>query len=445
MTLPQGFLDEITPIPALEILASSLLTPPDISVRINPLKSSVKDLSGYDIVPWCETGVYLSERPKFTFDPKLHQGVYYVQDASSMAIYSVIKEIAKAPVKYLDACAAPGGKTTAAISALPGDSVVVANEYDYKRAEILVENIAKWGSGNVVVSRGDTSKLRKLKGYFDIVAVDAPCSGEGMMRKEPIAREQWSKTLVKQCAETQREILSNVWEALRPGGYLVYSTCTFNICENEDNLRWIIEYLGGEPVDIPSLNKIQSITPGIDCEYRCYRFLPGKIRGEGLFLAVVKKPGNGLCPSPKAKTVKPLAVPKEVSSWVKPNFTLVCEDNEIYALPSFSLPFIQDVSSKLDILNKGTHIASIKGRDVLPTHDLALSNAINTPSFVICEIDKDQALMYLRREAITLPNSTPKGIVLLTYENRPLGFVKNLGSRSNNLLPKNWRIRTSVG
>lgn len=443
MTLPQGFLDKIAKFPALEILSSSLLTAPDVSVRINPLKSSINDLSGYDIVPWCEMGVYLPNRPKFTFDPKLHQGLYYVQDASSMAIYSVIKEIVKGPVKYLDACAAPGGKTTAAVSALPEGSIVVANEYDYKRAEILAENIAKWGSGNVVVSRGDTSKLKKLKGYFDIVAVDAPCSGEGMMRKEPVACEQWSESLVRQCADTQREILSNVWEALRPGGYLIYSTCTFNTLENEGNLRWIIENLGAEPVNISSLEKNNDIVHGIECDYPCYRFLPGRIRGEGLFLAVVKKPGNGVNVSPRSKTDKSSSLHKEVAGWVKPGYTLICENNEIFALPTHSLSFIQDLDAKLDLIGKGTHVATLKGRDAIPTHDLALSAALNASSFATCDISKDQALTYLRRETVTLPDGTPKGIVLLTYENRPLGFVKNLGNRSNNLLPKNWRIRAA--
>lgn len=443
-TLPQGFLSEISQYPELDILTSSLLTQPEVSVRLNPLKSNDSDISGYDCVPWCQTGVYLPERPKFTFDPQWHQGVYYVQDASSMAIDSVIKEIVKGPVKYLDACAAPGGKTTIALSSLPEGSTVVANEFDYKRAEILAENIAKWGNPNVAVSRGDTSKFGKLRGYFDIVAVDAPCSGEGMMRKEAIAREQWSEQLVKQCALTQREILTNVWEALRPGGYLIYSTCTFNRCENEENLSWIIDNLGADPVRIDALEANKDTLHGINCEYPCYRFIPGKIRGEGLFLAVVKKNGEGIINSPRAKTQKQPKLPKEITSWIKTGYTIVYENDEVYAIPTDSLAFITDVSSRLDTLIKGVHIASIKGKDVIPTHELALSDALNPSAFATCDIDKAQALTYLRREAISLPHDIPKGIVLITYANRPLGFVKNLGNRSNNLLPKTWRIRSNI-
>lgn len=442
MTLPCGFLEYISNRPILAPLASSLLTAPEVSVRINPLKSINPDLSGYDLVPWCDTGVYLPERPKFTFDPKLHQGVYYVQDAASMAISAIVQEIAKVPVKYLDACASPGGKTTAALSALPKESVVVANEFDYRRAEILAENIAKWGYCGVIVSRGDTSRFKKLKGYFDIVAVDAPCSGEGMMRKEQAAIDQWCESLVRQCAQTQREILANAWEALRPGGYLIYSTCTFNTCENEDNLRWLIEEMDAESVDIVSLSANKDIVEGIDCEYHCYRFLPGRTRGEGLFIAVVKKPGDSFSVSAHSKTTKAPQLPKEAYSWVKSGYTLVSEDNEVYAVPTQSLQFFNDVASKLDTLIKGVHMASIKGRDLLPSHELALSEALNQSAFTKCDIDKEQALAYLRRENVSLPMAMPKGFILLTYDNLPLGFVKNLGNRCNNLLPKNWRIRS---
>ncbi len=447
MQLPGAFLEYIKQYPVLECLSETLLQSPVTSLRINPFKwkvgTTVMSSNISDRVPWCNNGVYLRDRPQFTFDPCLHQGLYYVQDASSMAISAVIDQITgDSPVAYLDACAAPGGKTTCAISALPSGSVVVANEYDHRRSSILYENIAKWGAKDIVVSRGDTSRFTQLGQIFDIISVDAPCSGEGMMRKDIQAVEQWSPRLVESCVRLQREIISNVISCLNPGGHLIYSTCTFNRKENEENVDWMIKEFNLSPVNIELLSSTEGIETGIDCDFPCYRFIPGKVDGEGLFLAVLKKPEtydlDGSMDLRKIKVDRTGC--KEAESWIRPDMDLWKVDNEIWAATSINADMIRSIASRLDTIAQGTHLATIKGKDIIPTHELALSEILNQESFVTEEITLDQAISFLHRDNINLSTDTPRGFVLLTYGSIPLGFVKNIGNRSNNLLPKQWRI-----
>ncbi len=445
MDLPEGFLREISRYQELEILKESLLTEPSVSVRFNPRKVRLPDYPESSKVPWCKEGVYLDVRPQFTFDPSFHQGCYYVQDASSMAITTVLRQLADSPVKYLDACAAPGGKTTAALSVLPEGSVVVANEFDFKRAEILVENIAKWGNPNVLVSRGDTKPFRKLHSLFDIVAVDAPCSGEGMMRKDSHAIEQWSDGLVRQCASLQREILGNVWESLRVGGYLIYSTCTFNRSENEENVKWLIDEYDATSVKIDSLEINPAVSGGIECQFPCYRFIPGRIKGEGLFLAVLRKT-EMTSPIPKEKKQPLIKTISEtqMESWFTEKVELLSIGDEIFALPMRNASFLKSMIGTLDVLMPGVKAAKKKGKDFLPAHELSLSSIIEPTSFLTYELNIEEAIRYLRRDSLTFPQSIDKGIVLLKYNNLPLGFVKNIGSRANNLLPKSWSIKNCL-
>ncbi|MDE6048233.1 MAG: RsmB/NOP family class I SAM-dependent RNA methyltransferase, partial [Paramuribaculum sp.] len=266
MALPEGFVEMIEGyrFPQFSGLADTLAnTAPEVSVRINRAKFTGA-LPVADQVAWWSSGFYFPERGSFTFDPRLHQGLYYVQDAASMFIAHIARFLAGGkPVKWLDACAAPGGKTTAVIDALPEGSVVVANEFVHTRADILRENLAKWGYPDVRVTNADTKIFRKYKGLFDVVAADVPCSGEGMMRKDPEAVAQWSGALVESCAGRQREIVANLWESLAPGGYFVYSTCTFNRVENEEMVQWIVDEYDAETVDI-SVDESWGIAPGID-------------------------------------------------------------------------------------------------------------------------------------------------------------------------------------
>lgn len=443
-------------------------TQPEVSVRVNISKGgTVPPVTG-NAVPWCREGYYLSERPSFTFDPAMHQGLYYVQDASSMCLYHIISSLSERlggrPLRLLDACAAPGGKTLCASDALPAESLTVANEFDFRRAEVLRENVIKWGAASrVVVSRGDTARFSRLNDCFDIVCVDAPCSGEGMMRKDATAREQWSRTLIAECAERQRQILDNVWSSLRPGGFLVYSTCTFNLAENEQlignfatdhNATFEDTGLSGFPGIVPSQ------LPGV----KAARFLPGRIRGEGLFVCILCKPGanEDVIPADMPSTTRKPAKSKKGKSAISKNnnainpaivqnwlattdMALETRGDAVTALPVAHASFISLLRQNLDTILAGTDVATIRGRDLVPTHELAMTTGLLRPdTFPRYEVDRPTSLRYLRREAIMLEASTPKGFVLLTYNDNPLGFVKNLGNRANNLYPAPWRILKSV-
>lgn len=450
MSLPRGFTDLISGYgaPCLEGLFCVLEgTAPEVSIRLNRAKG-IQPCPGCDIVPWWPDGIYLDERPQFTFDPALHQGLYYVQDASSMAVGRVVEAVANlignTPIVYLDACAAPGGKSLAALDALPLGSIVVSNEYDYRRASVLAENIAKWGNPNSIVTRGDTQKISELRDCFDIIAADVPCSGEGMMRKDADAVSQWSPSLVSECAKLQREIINNLWPALRPGGYMIYSTCTFNRNEDEENVEYICRELGASTVDI-GLDSFAGVAKGIKTDEHCYRFIPGLIRGEGLFIAVIRKDGNGqrLLPKPpkKGKNVFSKA-PTEAADthlWLNGAFETFLWDDKIIALPENILNLFKSIVHRLDVVSAGVAMATLKGRDLIPEQALALSTAFNREAFPSVEVDYTTALAYLRSESLNV-DLPYRGHVLLTYKGMPLGFIKNLGNRSNNLYPRQWRI-----
>ncbi len=444
--LPPPFLDEIA---CFEGLAEALDTSPSVAIRHNPCKSKVEPACQ---VPWCKHGELLDHRPEFTFDPAMHQGAYYVQDASSMAMYAAVADAAAMlggqPVRLLDMCAAPGGKSTAAIDAVPPGSLVVSNEYDYKRAEILAENIAKWGCPDVAVTRGDTKRLAKLEGAFDIVIVDAPCSGEGMMRKDARAREQWSPMLVQQCAQLQRQILADAWRALAPGGFLVYSTCTFNRVEDEANVDWLLNACNASSVELPGLEAHRDLLkPALESSACCYRFLPGTVHGEGLFLAAVAKPHSGQAfkatkaKSPYAKAGASMACQAKAFLDATRNYEIFVRDDVLYAVPAEHSAFLLALASLADTLTIGVPMANVKGRDLIPTQQLALSLCLRPDVFPRVEVDMSTAISYLQRQAVAI--DAPKGIALLYYGGLPLGFVKNLGNRANNLYPKNWRILSS--
>lgn len=425
-------------------------TEASVSVRLNPVKPCEEILSLEQVVPWSEgRGFYLSERPLFTVVPQLHQGAFYVQDASSMFICHVVRQLTAnmGAVVYLDACAAPGGKTTAAIDSLPQNSFVFANEYDFRRAQVLKENVVKWGNPNVLVSRGDTRRYRKFKETFDIIAADVPCSGEGMFRKDEEAVKQWSPRLVAECAERQKEIIDNLWNALRPGGYMIYSTCTFNREENEDMVCHILENYDAESVKIdtnPEWGIVES--PLLPDGVFGYRFVPGIIRGEGLFMAVLRRNGEPKTVKNQKKQVRKLQkespLIRQVVGWiVKPeSYEFKIDNDEVHAVPMRYKELIDKGMAELDVVHKGICVATIKGKSIVPNHSLAMSTAFNLEAIPAVEVDKAIALNYLRRESVTLPEGVPCGYVLLTYASLPLGFVKNLGNRANNLYPEHWKI-----
>ena len=460
MELPAQFLDIIRSYgsESFEALPQALAEEPSVSVRFNRAKGC-GPAAGADIVAWCPQGVYLPERPVFTFHPPLHQGAYYVQDASSMFLWHVLSRLTAdgRPVRYLDACAAPGGKTTVALDVLPQGSVVVANEFDGRRAGILRENLTKWGAPLQMVTSGDTARFSAYRGVFDIIAADVPCSGEGMMRKDPEAVSQWSPALVSQCVERQREIIANLWPALAPGGYMVYSTCTFNRDENELMVSRLVEDYGAEPVEI-AVDPAWGIHGAIRSPYPAYRFVPGRIRGEGLFMAVVRKPvneGDG-CSGDDVAVTKEAAkerkqrkrdaksaapalsadVRRRIEEWVIGDcrLTLSTDAQTVIALPAH--PF------GAHPWQPAVEVATVRGRDVMPSHALLMSTLLRPGAIPSAEVDAPTAIAYLRGESVSLPGSTPRGIVTVNYGGLPLGAAKNLGNRANNLYPKPWRIIT---
>jgi len=426
---------------------------PSVAIRLNRAKAGGFDVAGADRVPWCIEGFYLDRRGAFTFDPAFHQGLYYVQDPSSMIISEVVRRLtadASGPIAYLDACAAPGGKTTAAIDALPEGSLAVANEFVPARAAVLRDNIVKWGYPATVVTQGDTSRFRKTEGMFDIVAADVPCSGEGMMRKDDEAVAQWSPALVSRCAGLQREIVANLWPALAPGGYFIYSTCTFNRSENEENLQWMADELGAEPIDL-HLPDEWMIAQGIATSLPCYRFLPHRLRGEGLFMGVMRKPGERRDTKAIGKRTpkpsKPDKISATVAQWIKPeaDVTLEADAGRITALPLRWNAVIKSLCKTLTVIHCGVEMAIVKGRDTIPSHALAMSTLLHDGAFPTAEVDYATAVAYLRRETVMVPDgdTIDKGYVLLTYGGHPLGWVKHLGNRANNLYPAPMRILSS--
>ncbi len=437
-----------------EILFSALCGEPETSLRINTRKAPSSPLyPNMSEVEWCESGLRLPERPSFTSNPLLHAGVFYVQDASSMVYETIVKSIsAGSPMACCDLCAAPGGKTTAILNALSDGSVMLANEFTPARAAILKENLCKYGYPDVIVTNTDTSRLAPMRERFDIVAVDAPCSGEGMMRKEETARTQWSEGLIKQCSALQRVILENAIEMIAPGGYLIYSTCTFNTSEDEDNAAWIADNFDLQPIGTGLAGKF-GIQPQIKGDIPCLRFMPGFSQGEGLFIAVFKKEGENSSAKHHSKSKKKgkkeskdKIDPRLLStahSWISDEYDIISHDGHLLALSPATAALLDSIPKGVRIMSAGIEIGEIKGKDLIPAHPLAMSAAMAHP-FPEIELTLEDAIRFLSREAITLSSDAPKGYLTVTYQGFPLGFIKNLGNRSNNLYPSEFRIRTKL-
>lgn len=428
------------------------------SIRVNPLKPSM-DIPYGQIVPWCKTGRYLEQRPSFTFDPLFHAGSYYVQEASSMFVNHIISTLISEPSTVLDLCAAPGGKSTLAISALPQGSVLIANEIVRQRANILAENITKWGNPNTIVTNNCASDFQPLGPIFDLIICDAPCSGEGMFRKDPQSIDEWSTANVAMCQERQREILSDIWQCLKPGGLLIYSTCTYNTLENEENAVWAAEQLGAEllSIDIPSEwnvsgNKLSN------SNFNVYRFFPHKTQGEGFFACIMRKNSDAEIPPTRNsknkehkkgadnRKGKELPMPKDIKQWLShpEQYTFKSTTTSHTAFPTQHIHLLEQALAHLKVIHYGITIANIKGKTIIPAHSLAMSASLNAETFPSAELTEQQAIAYLRTEPITLSPSTPTGYVLLKYKGLPLGFAKNIGNRANNLYPSEWRIRKSI-
>ncbi len=451
MNLPPSFVKRQQQLLGAESEAffQALHTPSPVSIRLNPAKLRQPDTELLlpvkdETVPWCRNAWYLKERPVFTLDPAFHAGAYYVQEASSMFIDHILQQLLpNRPLRVLDLCAAPGGKSTLLASALPPGSLLVVNEVIRNRAIVLKENIIKWGQDNIVVTHNDPADFRSLKGCFDLILVDAPCSGEGMFRKDEKAISEWNESNLFLCSERQKRILANIWDCLRPEGYLIYSTCTYNPNENNAILDWILQNYPAKTIKIshsfPGITSISGNAEG-------YQFYPHKTKGEGFFVGVVQKT-TGEEFSEKKLQGKETAIrlPAEIQSLlVHPEqFTPYQQEETIGIIPALHHRFIRLLSQHLRILYKGCELAEINNRKLKYLHSFALYHGLNQNACSCYETSLSQALRYLRKEDI--PGSGPTGQwSLVTYRGISLGWGKNLGNRFNNYYPKEWRIRMEL-
>ncbi|GAB3268391.1 rRNA cytosine-C5-methyltransferase [Larkinella harenae] len=429
--------------------SDALQQQPPVSIRINPQKN-VRLETPSELIPWCAEGHYLPERPIFTLDPRFQAGAYYVQEASSMLLAEALQQTVRLqrPLRMLDLCAAPGGKSTLLASLLNTDSLLVCNEVIRSRVPILRENLEKWGNPNVAISNHDPEDFRSLNGFFDLVLVDAPCSGEGLFRKDPEAMREWSEENVRICAARQQRILTAAAPLLCDDGLLLYSTCTYNDQENLDNAAWLAEQ-GFESLklSLPESWGVVEKQRGPTIGYQCY---PHRVKGEGFFLSVFKKKqrSSPVMAVPRAfRSLKPvrnwqikilqsyLKQPDGFSFYVKPNET-------VFAIPEALSSDLRMLDTALHNKGFGLEMGTFKGDDFIPSHALALSTALadNLPAI---DLIKEEAIRYFKKENLIL-NETVKGWLLARYEGLNLGWLKGVGNRVNNYLPKEWRIRMDI-
>ena len=429
--------------------AAALTTAVPVSIRLNPAKPLAEAPALTDgRVPWHPGGQYLSERPVFTLDPAFHAGAYYVQEASSMFLYEALRQTVdfSTRLKILDLCAAPGGKSTLLVDLLGPDSLLVANEVIRTRVNSLRENLEKWGSASVAVTSAEAGDFGSLEGFFDVLVADVPCSGEGLFRKDPAAMREWSPAAVDLCVARQQRILTAAVGALSPGGILVYSTCTYNPAENENNINWLCRSFGLTvlPLEIPAAWGLAASDAG-------YHFYPHRVRGEGFFSAVLKKNGEPSRQRPRPatfKSLKPLhkSMVPEASRWLRPNVDMrffETVNGEVMALPA-------SLASDYLILDKplkakwfGTMIGEFKGKDFVPSHALALSQLVSV-TLPGVELSREQARLFLKKENFDLPADLPRGWTLARYAGLNLGWMKCLPNRVNNYLPADRRIRMQL-
>ena len=455
MTLPAKFVERVLcDLGEAEGLAlcAALDGEPPVSVRINPAKALPGALPALEIagqVPWCRDGHYLAARPPFTFDPDFHAGAYYVQEASSQFVGHLLADAGAEGARILDLCAAPGGKTTLYASLAGPDGLVVANEIDRRRAAVLADNVRKWGTGNVAVTTCEPRLLGDFEAWFDIVAVDAPCSGEGMFRKDDEARGEWSEGNVKQCASRQDDILREAWRALKPGGTLVYSTCTFNRDEDEGSLERMLAWAGEEVAesDEIAVEDAWGIVCGRVGAFRTFRFYPHRACGEGFFAAVARKSfdAGGRARTPKARRTVFAAADRKTSAelarWVRePDrmcFAQVADT--FYAWYAVQVDAVRALSEALPVICSGVALGQVFKGTLKPDPALALFDGLNRGAVPVAELDEAEALRYLRKQEIAAAGLA-EGVNLVCARGRALGFAKRIGARVNNMYPNSLRI-----
>ena len=456
MNLPQAFIERTRQLlgednyPQFE---EALATETPVSIRPNRAKCQLP-VEG-EPIPWATSGMYLKNRPTFTFDPMFHAGAYYVQDSSSMFVGHVFRKLlsemsmqSSRPLRVLDLCAAPGGKTTdlaASLREACGDNfLLVANEVMKARVGVLADNVALWGDPNVVVTSDDPRAFAALPGFFDVIVADVPCSGEGMFRKDEQAQQQWSADNVALCEARQRRIVADVWPSLSSGGVFIYSTCTFNRYENDGNVAWVAEELGAEPL---LKEDVAGGYEGVIKTGLGYSLVPGFVEGEGQYCSALVKTGDCAYVESRqrqGRAARPAPLPKGLERLLDREVSFRQKGDVVTAVPSSLAQLVGILEQSLHVVAAGCAVGTVKGNVLVPDADLALSLMLDRTAFPSVEVDRNTALSYLHRDAITLPEGTERGYVLICHAGLPLGFVKNLGNRCNSLHPQSRRIRMDI-
>lgn len=462
--IPKDFLETSVSIfgrESEEFLAS-LDSEPSLGIHINAekmQKTGVVIPDNAERVEWTSNGFYLKSRPRFTFDPFLHAGAYYVEEPSSMFVEKALNYIQKdiRIDRALDLCAAPGGKSIMIRNSMKG-GLLVSNEPLSKRAAVLTENLAKWGNPDIIVTSDFPEAFDRLTGFFDLIATDVPCSGEGMFRKDETARSEWSKANVENCVQRQRDILRTIWPTLRKGGYIIYSTCTFNRREDEENVLFIANELGAEIINLETDADWHICGDTTGRNLPVYHFFPHKTRGEGFFLALLKKTSDTPpAENRKSKKKKPETVSADgFAKWIncKENFDFHKSKDGITALRKAFADDYAAISEKLNVICAGVRVCTEKPAkfsnsarkpkpQFVPAPGLALSSCLNRKAFPDISLNYSDAIKFLRGESIPPTVYAPRGWVTVSYRNLPLGFANNVGSRLNNSYPPAWRIRST--
>lgn len=447
-SLPLYLLDELKGIKGFDEKAfiAAHGQAPVTSVRLNTAKD-IGIFAANEKVPWCAEGIYLKERPVFTLDPAYHAGAYYVQEASSMFLDHLLKGILndRKNIRVLDLCAAPGGKSTLIASLLDKDSLLVSNDVIRTRASVLEENMTRWGYMNTWVTSNDPRDFGRLPGYFNVIVVDAPCSGSGLFRKDARASDEWSEANVQLCSQRQQRILADVWPALKEDGILIYATCSYSPQEDEQILDWLAATYNVTTITTEIKEEWGIVTVGSAGDMTGYRFFPDKVKGEGFFIAAMQKKEDAeTVRVPRYKTGHDKKV-KQMAGYLlnDADMLFMQTDKEHFsALRPGHEDDLQILQQAVYLRKTGLKLGQPAGKDWLPAHEVALSVDANTDLPAI-NVNREQALHFLKREDIGLME-LEKGWLMVRYRGLGLGWVKSLGNRINNYLPKHWRIRMEI-
>lgn len=448
LQLPQALINDLKDVKGFDEAAfkAAHQQPAATSVRLNPHKQS-NAYDGAAMVPWCATGRYLEQRPVFTLDPLYHAGAYYVQEASSMFLSHAIEQLVpeREQLRVLDLCAAPGGKSTLIASLLGKSSLLVSNEVIRSRASILEENLTRWGYMNTWVCSNDPRDVGRLKGYFDLMVVDAPCSGSGLFRKDPKALNEWSEANVALCSQRQQRILADVWPALKQSGVLIYATCSYSPQEDEEILEWLSNTYEVETLPIALQQDWGIVETTSASGMKGYRFSPDKVKGEGFFIAALRKKDDAeTLHLPKFKPFNDKKILQQCTHLLQGNgySILPTHDGEFAAIYSAHEADYHQLKEFVFLRKFGVKIGQPSAKDWIPDHELALCIE-KSASLPAIELSKEQALQFLKKEDFN-PGLTDKGWYLVKHGQLALGWIKALGNRMNNYLPKSWRIRMEI-